>query len=253
MARRQCLDSKALAPIPSFVRCWTCGSWRCKKDVSWYPGRIIHPTLSEELVKLSHASNFDKGSIVRSHPPTPGSCRSCVRAGYAYDWQSCNGLYTVLCSSSAGAFSKISLGVCGVYCGECIAYGRECACGDVWLSDTCFVAYPTQLLPSPRCGARYCINEHGCESCHFCLGFLRPSVCFGCQAREKEDVEEEDTFGEGSQSMDGFERCQHCRLYVCEECCSTGVEGVTQCPSCKRWTCGMWRAFGEKCTCPKGT
>ena len=35
MACRQCLDSKALAPTPSFVRCWTCGSWRCKKDVSW--------------------------------------------------------------------------------------------------------------------------------------------------------------------------------------------------------------------------
>ena len=35
---------------------------------------------------------------MRSHPPTPGSCRSCVRAGYADDWQSCNEMVFTLSS-----------------------------------------------------------------------------------------------------------------------------------------------------------
>ncbi|KAF8552375.1 hypothetical protein OG21DRAFT_147581 [Imleria badia] len=250
MACRQCLDSKTLGLIPSFVRCWTCGSWCCRKDVSWCPGRIIHPTPTEELViNLSRASNFDSKSIVRSHSPKPGSCRSCVDSGYADEWQSCRGLYSVLCPSSIHPYSGFSIGGRGVYCAECFTQGQHCACGGVWLCDTCSVVSPLypHLISCLRCGARYCTDEHGCEYCHFCSGCFRAGLCFGCEARDQEDVEEEDTSSESSHSLEGFERCQQCRSRICEECCSTGGEGVAQCPGCKLWMCGVCVAFGEQC------
>ncbi|KAF8552372.1 hypothetical protein OG21DRAFT_145339 [Imleria badia] len=239
MACHECLDSKALGFIPSFMRCWTCGSWCCRKDVSWCPGRIIHPTPSEELVNLSKESNFDSKLIVRSHSPKPGSCQSCIDSGYADEWISCSGRQSVLCPSSGDPLSQFCLGGHGVYCAECITRENVCACGEVWFCDTCSVdpaSYP-YIISCSRCGARYCTEEDGCEYCHFCCVCRRPGVCLGCQARDKGDVEGEDTSGEGSQPLNAYEPCLKCGLSICKECYSTGEDGVVQCSGCQSWMC----------------
>ena len=136
MSCHECLDSEALGPIPPFVRCPTCNYWCCRKYLSWCPGCVIHPTPSREL---SQESNFDSKSIVRSHPPTPGTCQSCVNFGHTDAWKACRGLQSVVCPSQAYYLAEHRLN--GACCPECSIEDkrRRCACCAVWLCDSCSV------------------------------------------------------------------------------------------------------------------
>ena len=253
MTCHECLDSEE---IPSFVHCPTCNSWCCRRDMDWCPGHIISPPLSKKLVKLSQAkeSDFDSTSIVRSHSPMPGPCRSCIDAGHTNAWQACSAIQTVLCPSRAHSF--YDLGLNSAYCPECITEqkGQRCVCGTVWLCDACSVAEHSTYFPlisCPRCGAAYCTKEDGCRHCYFCKICRQSSICFSCQALEKEDAEEDvdgkDMSDEDSQPSNAYERCLQCRLYMCNECCSTGKDGVIRCSGCQRWVCGRCSEGKKKC------
>ncbi|KAF8415359.1 hypothetical protein L210DRAFT_2724813 [Boletus edulis BED1] len=89
----------------------------------------------------------------------------------------------------------------------------------------------------------------GCQYCHFCQICLRTGLCFGCQARKKSDAGEGDETGEGLKSLKVYERCERCRVWMCNECCSTARNGVMQCPHCHVWICG--KCAGGWChSCP---
>ena len=126
----ECLDSEGLGPNSTFVRCPSCSSWSCCLEVSWCPGRIIHPAAgTEEPVEPDP-------TIARSHSPIPGPCGSCIDSGHVAAWQACSVGRSKLCPSKSN-LSKNSLHY--AYCPECITghKGRRCACGAVWLCDDC--------------------------------------------------------------------------------------------------------------------
>ncbi|KAF8552384.1 hypothetical protein OG21DRAFT_148352 [Imleria badia] len=179
-----------------------------------------------------------------------GPCRSCVNSGHTDALQACSGLQTVLCPSRAHPFHE--LGLDSASCPECITecQGRRCLCGAVWLCDACSVAdYPDSphLISCPRCGATYCTKEDGCRYCYFCSICRRTDICFGCQSREKVDVEAEDISGEGLLPLNRYERCLECRLYMCNECCSAGKDGVAQCLGCQHWMCRRCSEGRSRC------
>ena len=235
----ECLNSEGLGPDSTFVRCPSCNSWCCCLEVSWCPGGIIHPAAGmKEPVELDL-------SIARSHPPIPGPCGSCIDSGHVAAWKACGVGRSDRCPSHA-KLSKNPLHY--AYCPECITEhkGRCCACGGVWLCDDCpanvdvfFLTYHHRTVIScPRCGATYCREQDGCQYCSFCQICCQTGPCFGCQAREKGDVAREDTLGECPQRVNTFEACLDCQIEMCNECCSTGKDGVTECSGCHGWMCG---------------
>ena len=256
----ECLHSKeldGLDPNSGFVRCPLCNSWCCSGDVTWCPGRIIHPAPDKEPAELHPTRDLDSRPVVRSHLPTPGPCRFCIGSRHVAAWKACSGGRSNLsdCPSNSH-FSEDDLNY--AYCPECVTEleGRRCACGAVWLCDACSVAdidFPSspKLISCPRCGAAYCRRSDGCRYCHFCQICLKTDICFGCQAREKgSDGGGGDTPGECSQPINALERCVNCRWDICKECCSTAKLGVTQCSGCHRWMCSdCSKASGRRKRC----
>lgn len=243
MTCHDCLESKDLDLSSTFARCPTCNSWRCSNELEWCPGRIIHPLPdSKEFAELSKKWDIDndRSSLVWSHSPKPGSCRTCTLSGHANEWQACSVRESNLCLAYAsGSYLERDL----AYCPECVAEhkGKRCVCGAVWSCEACLLVDPesiTELISCAHCGAAYCTQEDGCQYCHFCHICRRAGICFGCQAQEKRDVGSQDTSHEDSQLLNGYERCRECLVYMCDECCSTGKDGAVQCSNCRRWTCG---------------
>ncbi|KAF8554952.1 hypothetical protein OG21DRAFT_966263 [Imleria badia] len=235
---QECLESEEHDGVPSYLRCPTCGSWCCKRDMYWYPGRIVQPSLlGDELVELSQRRDFDSMSIVRSHPPMPSPCSSYVDSGHADAWEMCGSQRTALCPVK-GLYER---DVHGVYCPKCTAEhnGRRCACGAFWFCATCNVADHLdnrRLISCPRCGTTYCTHiKTGCQYyCSYCQICRRTSICFGCQAREKGYAGEEDTLSEGSLPLN---ICTWCEKKMCKECCLTGKDGAAQWTGCHSWMC----------------
>lgn len=211
-----------LGPKSPFVRCLSCSSWCCSIEVDWCHGRIDH---------AASPGTKEQADSELLHLPMPSPCRDCVTSSHANAWRACSGRQTALCPSIVGE----------VYCPECTVEhsGRRCVCGAVWLCDTCSTADSPDLVSCPRCGTTYCTREDGCRYCHFCQICRWTDVCFGCQAREEEDVVGRDTPDERPRPVKDFKRCIQCRAYMCGECCSTAKHGVAQCLGCNRWLCCM--------------
>ena len=250
MSCHDCLDSKEPVLARSFVPCPTCNDTTCRDDLNWCPGSIVHSSPERELVKLSPTQNFDSTSFVRSHSPVPGPCRFCTNRANA--WRPCNGIRTA--DFPFRRHSLCELGPDGAYCPDCITEhkGRQCACGAVWLCDSCSVADSPDdpsLISCPRCGTLYCTEPKGCQYSYFCSTCRRACICVGCRAREKGDLVEEYTLGEGSELLNGYKQCAgwHRTSYICNECCSAAKDGVTQCSHCHRWICGRCADGGELC------
>ncbi|KAN0093167.1 hypothetical protein V8E55_003951 [Tylopilus felleus] len=230
----KCLNSAKSPDEFHFVQCPSCHSWSCDDAVLWCGGCIIHPELStEELVKQSRNRQLGK-EVVRSHPRTPGPCRSCIDSGHANAWQTCS--------------AKLCSGICpsridDACCPECIpeTKGRRCVCGAVWTCDACLVDYSIdpgpsypKLISCPRCGTDYCME--GCRYCHFCCICRCTSICVVCQTPEG-DFGEEDMSGNILQPSSTVEKCLQCPVYMCNECCSAGKDGVKQCSGCQGRLC----------------
>ncbi|KAF8434735.1 hypothetical protein L210DRAFT_2562054 [Boletus edulis BED1] len=248
-----CLESMKMGPNSTFVRCPSCNSWSCSAEVCWCPGRIIHPPLGPELVELCSKPGFDIDSVMRSHLPMPGPCESCIHSGHVNAWQECTAYESDLCPRACFDYHDI---IIGAYCPECIIEdkGQHCVCGDARVCDACLLTDPSspnypQLISCPCCEYLYCREGDGCQYCHFCQICLRTGLCFGCQARKKSDAGEGDETGEGLKSLKVYERCERCRVWMCNECCSTARNGVMQCPHCHVWICG--KCAGGWChSCP---
>jgi hypothetical protein len=195
------------------VRCPSCNSSCCSLEVSWCPGRIIHPASgTKELAELLPTRDLNS---LRSHLPMPGPCGSCIGFGHVDAWQACGRGR----SNRSGYPPNSNLSVNDLhyaYCPECVIEfeGQRCACGAVWFCDVCPVAdffppIPT-LIICPHCRAPYCRKSDGCQYCHSCQICFKTGLCFGCQALEKVDVGGEDTSGEYSQPGSAFEECVDC-------------------------------------------
>ncbi|KAN0097915.1 hypothetical protein V8E55_002361 [Tylopilus felleus] len=229
----KCLHSAKSPDNFHFVQCPSCNSWSCDDDVPWCRGYIVHPELNaEEPVKRFRNRESGNESIVRSHPRTPGSCTSCIDSGHANAWQTCSSVIDDTFSNCPESS-----------CPECILEhkGRRCLCGAVWICDICLVDYSVdpeprypKLISCPRCGTDYCIE--GCRYCYFCSVCQRTSICDGCQTSEG-GVGGEDMPGKILQPSSTVEGCLQCPVYMCNECCSAGKDGVKQCSGCQGWLC----------------
>ena len=251
MSCHDCLESKEPVLTLSFVPCPTCNYWTCRHDMRWCPGGIMQPTLEREVHKLSPTQNPDNTTIVRSHSPIPGPCESCISDGRANTWERCRGRRTALHFRS---HSLCELGFKGAYCPECTPEhkGRRCACGAVWLCDSCSVADPQNnpsLISCPRCGTSYCTEPNGCQYSYFCSICCQASICVGCRAREKGgDLVEEYALGEDSELLHEYKQCWYCRSYMCNDCCSTAKDGIAKCLNCHHWMCSRCSTYGGLCT-----
>lgn len=233
--------------VPPLICCPICQGWYCREDTFWCAGLIVDPVVgTEELAELSREGEWDSETIVRSHPPKPGPCRFCINdrllpPGWAVCRNSADDSQPDRCPSQTPFMLNTDL--YAAYCPECIdqSPGCRCACGSVWLCDTCLVIgnktiiYPF-LLTCPRCGVDYCAGPASqcgdyLEICRGCNGVI---ICKDCQ---EEEALPRDVQGKNDRPKEVVftVQCNYCQAWTCSECELS--ERTGDCSICNGWYC----------------
>ncbi|KAF9230246.1 hypothetical protein BU15DRAFT_69356 [Melanogaster broomeanus] len=98
-------------------------------------GRVISPARgTEELKRLRHKAHYnsdmwDSDSVERAHSLKPGSCESCIEAGAAQRWPTCDAAIAHTCPSNPQSLRTKYIR--GSFCPECsdaLSGGLLCVC-----------------------------------------------------------------------------------------------------------------------------